>query len=342
MAVERHTSLEEAAPEWDELADRAGAHPFVRPGWIGAWLRAFGSGRLELLTLRRDGRLAAVLPLLRRRGALVSPTNWHTPLGGVLAEDDEARRELVAAALASRPRSLSLAFLAGGGEVRAAAEQARYAVVDETLLRSPTLALTGDWESYLAGRNAKQTKQLARRRRKLAERGELALEVDEGVERLEEGLVVEGSGWKAERGTAILSRPETAAFYREVAAWAAARGTLRLFFLRVGGRPAAFQYTLLDGGSLYSLKVGYDVELRAYAPGQQIASDILEWSFRNGVQRFEFLGGEEPQKLHWTDEVRELRRVQAFAPTVAGRLERAAWVHGRPLARRLLQRVRRR
>jgi CelD/BcsL family acetyltransferase involved in cellulose biosynthesis len=49
--IERHSE------RWDALADRAGAAPFLRPGWIAAWWRAFGRGRLEILTAGSGGRL---------------------------------------------------------------------------------------------------------------------------------------------------------------------------------------------------------------------------------------------------------------------------------------------
>jgi CelD/BcsL family acetyltransferase involved in cellulose biosynthesis len=342
VRVERHTNVEALAPEWDALADRVRAHPFLRPGWIGPWLRAFGTGSLDLFAARRDGRLVAVLPLQRRRGALSAPTNWHTPMGGILAEDDEARDAVIGAALATRPRKLSLGFLRGGEAVEAAAARARYTVMEQTLQRSPTLALDGDWQGYLAELGGKRTKVLRRRRRKLEELGEVRLEVDESIDRLEEGLEIEGSGWKVEQGTAILADPAVATFYRQVAVSAARRGVLRLFFLRLDERPVAFQYALVDDGVFYNVKSGYDPDFRTFGPGLLITSDMLEWSFRQGLDRFEFLGKEEPQKLHWTNDVHDLRRVQAFAPTAAGRVERLAWVYLRPLARRLVRRLRHR
>ena len=45
-------NYEEIFDEWDALADRVAATPFMRPGWIAAWWRAFGSGKLEVLTAR--------------------------------------------------------------------------------------------------------------------------------------------------------------------------------------------------------------------------------------------------------------------------------------------------
>ena len=84
------------------------------PGWFGAWLAAFG-GRGSILALRRGERLAAVLPLVRRAGALRSATNWHTPLFGPVAEDDAALRELAQAALGERASRLDLAFIDPAG-----------------------------------------------------------------------------------------------------------------------------------------------------------------------------------------------------------------------------------
>jgi CelD/BcsL family acetyltransferase involved in cellulose biosynthesis len=81
MAVEiaSHPRIEDLAREWDELADRQRSTPWVRPGWVDAWWRALGAGTLQILALRREGRVAGVLPLYRRAGAVRSTTNSHTP-----------------------------------------------------------------------------------------------------------------------------------------------------------------------------------------------------------------------------------------------------------------------
>jgi CelD/BcsL family acetyltransferase involved in cellulose biosynthesis len=60
LRVEAHASLEAVAGEWQRLADATGAAPFLRPGWFAAWWGAFGTGRPEILALRRpDGALMA-------------------------------------------------------------------------------------------------------------------------------------------------------------------------------------------------------------------------------------------------------------------------------------------
>jgi CelD/BcsL family acetyltransferase involved in cellulose biosynthesis len=52
------------APEWDDLVSRTGASLFVRPGWLVAWLDAFDRRRIRIYTVRRGGRLVALVPLL--------------------------------------------------------------------------------------------------------------------------------------------------------------------------------------------------------------------------------------------------------------------------------------
>src|SRR3982751_149503 len=94
-SIELHHAIAPLTPEWDELVDRVGAGPFSRPGWFEAWWQAFGRGRLEVVTLRRQGELAAVLPLLRRHGTRRSLTNWHTPEFEPPALDPPARAALL-------------------------------------------------------------------------------------------------------------------------------------------------------------------------------------------------------------------------------------------------------
>src|ERR1044072_9142443 len=96
------------AAEWDGLVDRGRLSPFVRPGWITAWSDAWGNGHVTLLTLRRDGRLAALLPLCAGVGSLHAAANDHTPEYGLVAEDRDAARTLAAALLSRRERLITL------------------------------------------------------------------------------------------------------------------------------------------------------------------------------------------------------------------------------------------
>ena len=340
--IEIATAIEPIAREWDELADRAKVAPFLRPGWIAAWRAAFGAGTLEVLAVRRDGTLGAVLPLQRRDRALVSPTNGHTPHFGIVAEDRDATAELVLALLQRRVPRLTLAFLDPGGdeiaECRRSAPAAGYRLLSRTLERSPYVIVGGDWDSYITGIKAKELSDLRRRRRRLSEQGEVSFEVADGREELErlleEGFSIEHSGWKLERYTAIVSHPATRSFYTTVARWAVERGWLRLAFLRVDGRPIAFQYGIEADNVYYYLKGGYDHEYHRFAPGQMLVQAMLERAFSVGLDRFEFLGVADEWKLAWTSTLREWERLDLYGSSPYGRFQWAVEAYGRPVARR--------
>jgi CelD/BcsL family acetyltransferase involved in cellulose biosynthesis len=336
------SDVEAVAPAWEELAERVQAAPFLRPGWITAWWNAFGKGRLELRCERRpaDERVCALLSVQCERGTLASPTNWHSPEFGLLAESAEDARRLVAAVLVERPRRLSLAFVDPQQAALAKREALAqgFRVIQRTLQRSPHVAIDGDWEAYRRRLSKGLRDDLKRSRRLLFARGKVSFEVSSGArldEFLEQGFEVEASGWKGERGTAIRDRPAERRFYTEVARWAAARGWLRLAFLRLDGRALAFDFCLEHAGVHYLIKTGYDPACRELGPGKLLREEMLARAFREGLRSYELLGDAEPWKLRWTSATRPRELVQVFRPTPLGLLDWSLFRHGRPLAKRI-------
>jgi len=347
MTVKIQDRIEPLADEWERLACRVGAAPFLRPGWIRAWWRCFGTGGLQILTVYEDGSLAGVLPLHRSRGVLGSTTNPTTPLFGFLADGESAAEELSRALFSGEPRGVALSYLspddAGVALARSAADAARYRVYADSVEAAPYVAIDGDWEAYEGGLRRKFRSELRRRRRRLEEEGRLELEVSDGKERLEElldeGFRVEGSGWKGDYGTSIDSRPATRRFYAEVARWAAARGWLRLALLRLDGRALAFDYGFECGGTYYLLKTGYDPAYRRSAPGMIIRHMMLARAFSEGISTYDFLGlgSDFAWKREWTGAQQERLFLRMFAPTALGTLDRAAFVLDRSALERAKQ-----
>jgi CelD/BcsL family acetyltransferase involved in cellulose biosynthesis len=335
------------AREWDSLADRTGAVPFLRPGWLAAWWDAFGEGSLEVLTASRGGRLVGILPLRRRRATFSSPTNAHTPAFGVLVEDQEAAVELGRALVERGAARIVLEDV----DARAAALQALlqpalergYQLLETTMQHSPYLPLDGDVADFERRLSAKRRSNLRRVRRRLESRGELALEVLDGSERLDqllaEGFKVEGAAWKDARGSSILARADTRDFYTAVARWAVRRGSLRVAFLRLDGDPIAFDLCLEDERAHYLLKTGYNPDYRSEAPGMLMRFEMIRRAYALGIECYEFLGADQPWKLEWTDRCHRRARVRAYGPSAAGALARSARAHGGPIARKMIRRV---
>jgi CelD/BcsL family acetyltransferase involved in cellulose biosynthesis len=347
MEIVRCDSIPPLAAEWDELADRADAPPWLRPGWAAAWWEAFGTGTLELVGLRDGGRLEALAPLVRTGAGLRSPTNWHSPGWGLVAVEESARDELARELYRVRARYLDVSFLFGDepsrGALTRAASDAGFRVLEQTLYQSPYVAVTGPWDEFRPQRSS-TARNVRKRRRKLEEEGELEFAVVSGGDslagQLQEAYAIEASGWKGERGTAISSSPETLRFYEEVARWAAERSWLRLATLRFDGRLIAFALNLESGRRLYTLKSGYDDTMRAHGPGIIMRRDLLEHTFTNGLDAYEFLGVATDQKLQWTATCHDVHRLQAFASSPAGLARWGAYRFGRPLAQAARSRAR--
>jgi CelD/BcsL family acetyltransferase involved in cellulose biosynthesis len=350
LEVERYDSVSALASEWEQLADRVAASPFVRPGWFEAWEEAFAKAPVSVLAARRAGRLVGVMPIMRRRGALVAPVNWHTPAFAPVTQDEDVLDCLARALLAQHGGWVDVSFLSREGPelaaLRSEAERARRRIVQRTVMRQPYVDTTGDHAEYESMLPRKQRKELARLRRRLEEAGALEIEFADGGERLaellDEGFAIEGSGWKAKRGTAISSQTQTDTFYRRIAHWAAEHGWLRLAFLRLDGRALAFDLCLEAQGVAYVLKGGFDPEYRRFGPGALLTHESLKRAFvEPAIQSYEFLGAADEYKLAWTDSVRERERFQAFRRSARGMLGYLAWTAGRSSAKRVLAATRR-
>lgn len=332
--------------EWNDLYARAGVqHPFLTHEWIRTWWECFGApAGLEILVFR-DGAAGtiAVVPLMadatRMFGVglarLGLPWNFHTPrLGLVVAERHEEVYRLLWEYLTREERRWDLLRLCqlpeGARESRRLADLAAsegFLVGRWTSGGAPFVEVRGSWSDYFAGLSKKHRGTVRNRRRRLETLGRVELETVDGAggaEELEgalaEGFRLEGAAWKAAAGTAILSHDEPEAFYRILARRTAARGWLRLHFLRVGGRRVAFLYSLLHEGTLYALKGGYDPEHARSSPGVVLFSLILEDAFARGLSRIDFLGDEERWKLDWTRRTREHHWLYVFRPSPRTRL----------------------
>jgi CelD/BcsL family acetyltransferase involved in cellulose biosynthesis len=335
VRMEWHDDVAALAAEWEALARSAGAPPFAYPGWFAAWYDAFGSGRPQMLAAREEGELVAVVPLERRGGVLSAAANWHTPLYAAPVRP-HALDEVARALLEVHVRRLDLTLLDPHDPLAAALRSPRCA--ERVVERQPWVDTRGSWDDFDAALPRKMRKELRRQGRRLGEQGEVRFEFRQGGDALDallnEGFRVEGSGWKAERGTAIASDPAVERFYRNVAHWADQRGWLTLAFLRVDDTAVAFDMHLEPGRATYVLKGGFDPDWARFSPGSTLTYASLQRAFEDGdIQSYEFVGTDDAYKLSWTEDTRERVRLQLFPRTPVGSLERLAWTRARPVAK---------
>jgi CelD/BcsL family acetyltransferase involved in cellulose biosynthesis len=143
-------------------------------------------------------------------------------------------------------------------------------------------------EQYFAGSIApKRVRELRRTQRRLAEAGALVYRhVTDAADlraAIEDFLRIEAAGWKGAAGTALLSRPETAAFAR-----AAFSGTnlgapiASADVLALDGQAIAVSVNLQVGRRSFAIKCAYDERFRRFSPGLVLESLVIEHLFASG------------------------------------------------------------
>lgn len=353
---ERPEDFQALEGEWNDLlAESTCPVPFLRHEWLSTWWTHFGPGhRLVLILARRSGRLVLAAPLMevdrrflgRPLRVLQSITNPHSFRYGVLfRKGDGAAVDAFWAYLRDRPRPWDMLQLArvprgnGVNELATPAARQRIAVDTVPSLTSPLVRIEGDWEAYESTLKTRFRQNLRNRAKRLRALGTVTFETladpAPALAALDHGFALEASGWKRENGTAILLDPNLESFYRKVAEIAAAKGWLRLFFLKVNDRPAAFAMRLLYENKVYCIKVGNDPEFSPYSVGQLLSREMLRWAHEQGVTEYEFMGERSRQKLDWARDVREHVTLYAHNTRLRSRLHRFQ----RLTARRLLKRA---
>jgi CelD/BcsL family acetyltransferase involved in cellulose biosynthesis len=332
--IRDRAALAALEPVWNRLVDRSGAdQPFSTHEWLTAWWDAFGAGaELYVLRATSGAETVALAPLmihrvkrygftLRRLGFLYNP---HTPRCDFIVARgcDDAYSALWEHMTRNRREwdFLELPQIAEGsgtaGALASLASRSGYRVGAWRSEDSPYITLSGTWEAYFKARDRKHRSNVRNRLNRLDRLGDLALEevaAPEAVESaLEEGLRMEAKAWKGRAGTAIESQPEVLRFYTQLARLAGGAGWLRLYFLKLGERRIAFDYSLRYKDRLYILKPGYDPTYAPYSPYNSLCCLKLQHAFASGLVEYDFLGISDRWKLDWTSERRAHSWFYAF------------------------------
>ena len=103
---------------------------------------------------------------------------------------------------------------------------------------------------------------------------------------IDDFLRLEAASWKGGNGTALASRPEDAAFFREVCASFARDGRFQMPELSGDhGLPLAMLASFTAGDTLFAYKTAFDEGFKSYAPGVEVTYATVERFFEDGRQR---------------------------------------------------------
>jgi len=337
--------FEALAPEWDDLV-RAMPRPspFLLHGWLAEWWRHYGDGaELCVGVVRRDGRLAGALPLVVRRRAGLRVATFMGGRQSVLpdillapgAGDD------VCAELVSRLDDVcDVADFHGlpAGSRTAAALGPRLDVIQR--IEAPVLDLAAGWDAvYRAKTSSKKRNLHRRRRRQLAETGRLevvrARTLAELEPALEEAFVLHAARWEGRPDGSGFATATGKRFHRAALRRLAAVDAARIVTLRLDDRAIAFHYFFALAGRMYVHRLAFDPALSRFSPGLVNTLDAIEAASDEGLDRVEYLGGDERYKVELSDRFEPLCHGFGVASGAPGRAYAAAHVNGIRLRMRL-------
>ncbi|MET0375961.1 MAG: GNAT family N-acetyltransferase [Rhizorhabdus sp.] len=291
---------------WDDLAeDAAEPNAFGERWFVMAGIRHLAPvAGLRLVEIWRGERLIGLVPLcIGRRYGRISvryTTNWlhhHSFLGTPLVRRGEERAfwsallgELDRAGWA--PAFLHLTALTEDGPVHrglvaAAAALGRPCDIVHRFQRAQLDAGLSPQAYYEAHVRKKKRKELKRLFVRLAEMGEVRTsrlaKAEEVTGWCDDFLALERSGWKGWAGSALASKPDTAAFFCDVLADAFRAGRLDMLRIDVNGAAVAMLVNFLTPPGSFSFKIAFDEEFARFSPGVLIQVENLQLLAREDI-----------------------------------------------------------
>jgi CelD/BcsL family acetyltransferase involved in cellulose biosynthesis len=291
-----------AVSEWRALAERAiEPNGYYLPDWELA-VNASARGRTDVFALSawsnassaQDGTakligLVPVIPMWRGYKiplpALVSADPYGTLCTPLLdrAMADDAVAGLMHQARKAGAHALILRDVPlDGAAMKAFDRVLRQGGMQPLVLQSQvraSLDATRDADELLRDAlGQKKLKELRRQRHRLAEHGTIRFDVarthDEVAAALETFLVLEASGWKARRGTALNQHDGDASFIRRAAPALAETGQCEIMTLHAGATPVAAAILLRHQDRAFYFKLGIDERFAKLSPGVQLTLDL--------------------------------------------------------------------
>lgn len=313
--VRTGAGLLDLRPEWEALYGRtATAVPFVSHAWmVRCWdrHREQRRHRLNIVVVRRSGRVVLIAPLLARRNLFgLTTLSWldsMTPCyGGLLAEesaDGVAATALLARRLTESPgiARTRLNTVLEDAAAQAVIRQVRSRVRSSTIIHRLVLSDYAGWDDLVQRMSYNSRAKLRRNRRLIAQMGPVAFEPVLAADEVADEVTTifrRKRAHFAARGiwTDWLNAPATERLFRNAAIDGLASGESTIYRLRVAEQTMASIQTFRHGRRLYLSKMAYDPAAAKLSPGTACRWFLVEQAFADGMTSIDFMTGEHDWK----------------------------------------------
>lgn len=315
--------------EWEGLLSRSDADPlFMGWDWQRLWWEthhALLGGELVLLACYHADTLVGLAPFYRHtarhRGGIRAPrleligSTWRDGRGVfseyldlIVARGHEGAVVKAFAAWLRSDSSWSDLVLGNTRSTGPAALLSRADlgadgfVRDTDHLEAHRVRLDGDFNQYLRALPGSIRRKVWNQRSKLDHPRLVVADPDQAEATLDQIDAFHLARWNAPQYVGVARE-----FHRGLTARLARKGALRMSALESGGRPIVVMYNIRLGTTEYNLQSGFDAAQAAgFSPGYLHFGYSIEEAFRDGLEWFDFLGGEGRQRQYKQDFMTEL------------------------------------
>lgn len=332
--------------EWGDLLHESDADClFLTWEWLYTWWKHLAADRqLHLLTVKRDGELLAIAPFALRppRPERLLPCKALEFLGtGAVGSDyldlvirrgaEETALQAIADHLAEHLSVLELRQVKAGSKLASRLvsrlQQGGWTASQTITDVCPYLEIAGQsWDSYLAGVGASHRQNVRRRLRRISASFHADLQEVRTEEQRRECLQafaeLHRRRWAERQGSEALEGEGIMGFHEEFSAIALQRGWLRLFVLRLDGKPVASIYAFKYGKVFYFYQSGFDPAYASHSVGLVTMGLAIQRAMAEGAEEYDMLHGDEQYKFLWARNGRDLVRLDCYPPNAEGTLYR--------------------
>jgi CelD/BcsL family acetyltransferase involved in cellulose biosynthesis len=313
-------TFEKTRNDWDALNQSAGNHILLDSGFVAPLLRHFPDQGVLLGS--GDDANKPGMALFVRRGS----GRWETfqpaqaPIGLILLGNvDKTGETLMQITHALPGYAFQLSILQQDPDFSSFPLQTNGGAFERLdYIQTARITLEGTFEEYWKARSTNLRHNLARRRRRLTEKGfvsELAeiRSPNKVAVAIREYGILESQGWKGHDGTALAEGNAQGRFYRDVFEHFCASGEAVIFQFRLNGQVAASDLCLVRDGMMVVLKTAYDEQLNDFSPAFMMREEILQRTFgEKRVRAVEFYGRVMEWHTRWSKEIRTLYHINCF------------------------------
>jgi CelD/BcsL family acetyltransferase involved in cellulose biosynthesis len=347
--------LDTLRTQWNRLANEI---PFRRFEWLATWWKHYRQPHWDLFVVtacEEDGELVGLLPLYLSKSLLHGRVLRFLGSGEVCSDyltllTAEGLQHEVTAQVANwltdegQPDWDSLELVGvdqGDVTINLLAELLGFRGfgvhyrAGENCWR---IKLPSTWADYLASLSKSRRERVRKLQRRSFDSGRVVSGILENPEEFDfyfNRLVELHQKRRNSLGDAgCFASQEFKSFHRDVMRQMLSLGILRLLWTNLDGVPAAIEYAIKGGDTVYFYQSGIEPRLSKQNAGWLSTIGSIQASIEEGFQYFDFMRGDEAYKTSWNAVVRPAMEVRIIAPRLVPRFRHTVW-RGRKILGRL-------